>query len=412
MTVHETSAGSRIFDTSEFARLLVRIDAHPETTTTWLELGLLLYRQLRLREAAEVLRRVVERNPDSVGALYALGCSYLALAEPLAASRCLKAVVAHNPQHWLAHHSLGEALFLSGDPEAGWNAFEQCYRCRTIPLRRFAQPLWDGTPLEGKTILLWSDQGRGDTIQFLRYVEFAHAAGGNVIIECHFAELIDLIAQMPHVDRVVLRGSSLPSFDTHAPLMFFPALVRSCRSGFTARFPYVSVPQELVETWRQRIRRDSAKTVGLVWGSNPLTRHAMFKSLSLVDLAPILQMTSIRFISLQHGPQAAELEGSALGLRVENVSPGEISLMDYAAQIICMDLVITVDTMAAHLTGALGQPVWTLVMHPSNWRWPLDSEHTSWYPTMRLFRQPVLGDWSSVIERVRTALREEFPIDS
>jgi Tetratricopeptide repeat/Glycosyltransferase family 9 (heptosyltransferase) len=379
---------------------LGRIDV---VTRAWFVLGRALQHRGRYREALVAFHRMLDRSPASTRALSSIARVHLAIGEPDKAIPYLHKALALRSDDDGARVALGDALHLIGDREGGWDAFARHYYPPGRNERAFEQPLWDGSPLRGKTILLWSKKGRGDVILFLRYVDFAHQAGGRVVVECHHDVLLPVIERMDHVDRVVLRGTPLPTFDVHAPLYCFPAVVPSSRS-FSATGPYLSADPALVAAWRNRLQPARERTVGICWGGAAGHDDAASRFISLAAFAPLSRVPGIRLISLQHGPQAAELSTPPDGLRVERLGGDGFSVADAAALVSNLDLTITVDTMLAHLAGALGRPVWTLLRREAHWLWQISGDSTPWYPTMRLFRQPRLGDWATVFVRVQTAL--------
>lgn len=371
----------------------------------WHHLGAVLWERRRYEEAAVAYRQAIAVKPNHLHALRALGKAYIAIRQPQKSLRWIRAALALDPHDPRTHIDAGIASFLLGDERAGWEAFSHFYN--TFALQRFAfdRPQWDGSRLDNRTILLWTDMGRGDVIQFLRYVSVPKQYGARrIIVRSHHTSLVPLIQRMPNVDAVVVPGAPEPDVDVHAPLIFFPALSIVDRTTWTSQVPYLDVDPRLVATWRERLGPHSGMTVGLSWAGNAETRSAMARFVPLAAFGPLGPVPDVRFVSLQHGPQAAELFSPPPGLRVLRVLRESSSIEDAAAMIVNVDLVISVETMIAHLAGALGKPVWTLLRHATNWRWPLEREHTAWYPTMRLFRQTQPGDWTDVITHVRMAL--------
>ena len=297
--------------------------------------------------------------------------------------------VALAPDNLEVHRALALALLAAGDFEEGWREYDWRQR------RRYPQPAWDGGPLAGRSILVYQEDGLGDTLQFARYVPLVAASGGRVILECA-APLARLLQRLAGVERVVVAGDPLPAFDTHAALMSLPACVGTTRDTIPRAVPYLAADPRLVESWRARLGRADALSVGLVWRGNPCHPNDSNRSMRRADLAPLGRVPGVHLYGLQVGPAGASVDGN-LGPQLNNFD-------DTAAVVSVLDLVITVDTSVAHLAGALGRPVWVLLSSPHDWRWHLEHETSPWYPSMRLYRQERPGDWGPVVERVAVEL--------
>jgi tetratricopeptide (TPR) repeat protein len=280
------------------------------------------------------------------------------------------------------HLGLAQSLLAIGRLEAGWREAEWRWRVCEYPNLSFPQPVWDGRPLDGKRILLWAEQGYGDTIQFVRFAEQVKRAGGQVVLECQ-PGLERLMRTCPWLDEVIPFGARLPEFDVHAPLQSLGRILRTGLAEVPANIPYLSAEPELGRKWA----RTQAATcrVGIVWKGNPENKYDTDRSIVTSQLADLKSVQGVEWFSLQ-----------------KEDLPGDFT--EAAALVMNMDLVISVDTAAAHLAGALGKPVWTLLPYAADSRWLLDREDTPWYTTMRLFRQPSAGDWGSVLARVREEL--------
>ncbi len=318
---------------------------------------------------------------------------------------CYQNALAINPDHASAHHNLGYVLLLLGDLQQGFAEYEWRWRVKNFkPPRDFEQPLWDGTNLTGKTILLYAEQGFGDTIQFIRYAAQLAQQGGRVIVECQ-ASLLRLLQTAAGVDQWVSRGELLPEFDTHAPLLSLPYHLGTTLETIPSQVPYLSPPAS--DAVRLRSRPDTQLKVGLVWAGSPTHRNDHNRSCGLAPLLELLQVSGVQFYSLQKGPRSADLAQQDLtSQHIDNLSEQLDDFADTAAAIAQLDLVISVDTAVAHLAGALAKPVWVLQSFAPDWRWMLDRSDSPWYPTMRLFRQQQPGDWAGVVAAVKAALVE------
>jgi hypothetical protein len=307
--------------------------------------------------------------------------------------------------------------------ETGWREYEWRWARRRIRAgqREFAQPLWLGDfPLDGKTILLHAEQGLGDTLQFCRYAVLVQQLGAKVVLEVPRA-LLRLLSTLAGVDQLIEAGQPLPPFDCHCPLMSLPLAFRTDEASMPAAAPYLFADAASANRWRERIAADiganadvgSGKkplTVGLVWAGENRAQVAELRkidarrSLAFERIAPLLDVPKVRFFSVQKGIAAQQLAGHARRERVVDHTDLLDDFADTAALVANLDLLISVDTSTAHLAGALGKPVWILNRFDTCWRWMLERTDTPWYPSARLFRQPALGDWGSVIDAVRDAL--------
>jgi Tetratricopeptide repeat len=359
----------------------------------------------RLEEAIVASRRALARKPDCLKALMGLGHAYHALGQPREAIRYYEAAVAINPSQARAHLELGRAFHHVGDHERGWAGFARLYSHEMLEGRGFEQPVWDGrTDLSGKTILVWEGFGLGDAIFFLRFVPYLHARGAKVVFEG--SRLLEpLFAPLSCVDRFIPRGTPLPNFDLHAPLGLLPSLIEEARTQqHESTVPYIQVDQGLREEWRARLARSHELTVGIVWAGDPRHATARYRTIPLAEFGALAGAANVRLVSLQYGRYASEASTPPADVRLDIVLDSSCTIADTAAIIQNLDLVVTVDTMVAHLSGALGVHVWTMLARTAAWMWRATGSRTHWYPTMRLFRQTTPGDWSTVLAEVAVEL--------
>ncbi len=316
---------------------------------------------------------------------------------------CYRRALRHWPDYPELHYNLSLALLVQGNFAEGWPEYEWRWRWHPELVRPFRQPPWDGTPLDGRTILLYAEQGLGDTIQFLRYAALVKERGGTVVLECQEV-LLALAATCPGIDRLVAAGSELPAFDTHAPLLSLPRIFRTTLETVPARVPYLSADPGPVERWREALAAVEGFKIGIAWQGNPGNPNDQRRSIPLTGFEPLARLEGVRLLSLQKGrgaQQLAELAGRFPVTDLADRQPGDIDpFVNTAAVMKNLDLVVTVDTAVAHLAGALGVPVWVLLPHVPDWRWLLEREESPWYPTMRLFRQKEAGNWAEVFGRV------------
>lgn len=304
-----------------------------------------------------------------------------------------------------AHFNLGLALLLEGDYANGWAEYE--WRTKRpgyadYSNHPFGMPRWRGEPLAGRSLLVHAEQGQGDTIQFARFLAGLAEEGATIDVFCH-APLLTLMQRMPGVRRALTTLAERPTHDFHAPILDCGALRLRSTDEAHWRAPYVRPLPERVAAWAERIRALAGPRVGFAWrGSN---RHANDRNRSLSPpLAKVLLEGPAGFVNLQVEAPLPDLSRPVL-----DAGPLIADWEDTAAIVSQLDLVITVDTAVAHLTGAMGKPVWTLLPYSPDWRWRLEGETTPWYPSMRLFRQDAPGAWEPVLLRVIEALKTFRP---
>ena len=342
-------------------------DLVPGNAEAWMNLGYAMARQRRLDEALQCYDRSLELDPQ------------------LAEARFNRSMV----------------LLAQGRFADGWREYEWRWQASGFSRPQYAQAEWDGAALASRAILLYTEQGFGDAIQFVRYAPLLHARGAHVILRST-PELRRLFAGIDGIARSLVSGEALPAFDTHCSLLSLPRLLDL--GEIPAEVPYIRADPALVEKWQREISTGPELKVGLVWASQPMARTAPLKSISFEEFAPLLGVPGVKYYSLQKGEAPPRVAGlTDLGGRLEDFA-------ETAAVIANLDLTISVDTAVAHLAGAMGKPVWTLLPFVPDWRWHPDGDTSRWYPGMRLYRQPQRGNWgpllaaaSADLQRLRAA---------
>jgi tetratricopeptide (TPR) repeat protein len=410
----------------------------PDYAEAYNNLGLALAEAGRPAEAAVFLRQALRLRPDLVEGHNNLGLALeelgrfaeaeAAYAEALrlrpryaeahgnlanaykAQGRLDEALAAYQVALWLqpdavsVRYNRSLALLQAGAYDEGWREYEWRWRRPgTQPRLSTDRPPWDGSPLDGRTILLWCEQGLGDAMQFARYAPLVQARGGRVLLQCPDL-LVPLFRTLPGVAGLVAEGAPLPPFDCHAPLMSLPRLVGTTTATVPADVPYLRPNPALVERWRPRLAVVRGLRVGVAWQGNPHHKWDRHRSVTLAAFAPLAAVPGVRLVSLQRGPGAEQLAALRGRFAVLDLGDDLATLDDTAAVMAHLDLVVTVDTATAHLAGALAAPAWVLLAARVDWRWLLDREDSPWYPTLRLFRQPAFGDWAPVFARVAEEL--------
>ena len=385
------------------------LELQPDCAMAPSYLGHALADEGKLGEAVACLRLDLELNPDFDVAHNNLGGALYGQGKLDDAVACYRRALELKPDHAELHLNLALWSLLTGDFERGWAEYE--WRAQTqhlrVERRIFLQARWDGQPLEGRTILLHSEQGLGDAIQFVRYVPLVKQRGGTVFVECP-GSLVSLLTSCAGIDRLVGRGDELPAFDVQAPLLSLPRIFHTGLRDIPAAIPYLFAVPGLVEHWRQELGSVAGFKIGMVWQGNPMHKQDRARSLRLSRFEPLARMPDVQLISLQVGPGSEQLRDSANRFRVTDVGSRLRDFRDTAAVMLNLDLVICCDTAVAHLAGALGVPVWVALPLVPDWRWLLDRSDSPWYPTMRLFRQDTRGDWPGVFRKIEVTLGEHM----
>lgn len=353
-----------------------------------------------LIEAERVYRRAAELDPANFDAHSNLALTLLKQGEPETALKLYDEILMRWPANDDATANRSLALLTLGDFSRGWAEYEARWASPQFAgLTRSGTP-WDGGDVQGKTVLLMSEQGHGDTIQFIRYAPLVAERGANVIVSCQ-ADLVSIVATVEGVSRVLVAKRDSAPFDFYAPLASLPRLFHTTQQTIPAHVPYVRADAQLVQRWRERFSRDHNIKVGLVWAGSPAHQNDKVRSMKFENLRPLFDLTGVMFYSLQKGDAANQANGAVMSLGDD--------LTDYAqtaAVLENLDLLIAVDTSVVHLAGALARPVWTLLARGPDWRWMLGRDDSPWYSTMRLFRQEKLHDWETVVQRVARELHE------
>ena len=378
----------------------------------------------RFAEALEMCDRALAADPAQIEALNTRGVVLDKLGRHDEALAIYDRAVALGPDCADAHLNAALCCLLTGDFARGWREYEWRWKTASRPAavrRNFAQPLWlgaetvadksvAGKSIAGKTILLHAEQGYGDTLQFCRYVPLVAERGARVLLQVP-GPLRALMGTLPGTVQVIAEDEALPAFDLHCPLLSLPLAFDTRLETIPAQIPYLSADAAKRDAWRDRLGPRERPRVGLVWAGDPrkhrprANRNDRHRSLEFDQIAPVLQVRDCEFHSLQKGEDAvAQLRDSAFSQSVIDWSADFHDFSDTAALIANLDLVITVDTAVAHLTGALGKPFWLLNRHNGCWRWLLDRDDSPWYPKARLFRQDATCVWDDAIARVQAAL--------
>ena len=376
---------------------------YPQALST---LAALLSVRRQYDEAAAVARAALAIDPRHVPAHTALADTCRRTGDLAGARAWCERALAFAPESAEAHATLAVVLLLAGDYDAGWREYEWRFGFgdQAAARRRFPGPTWDGSPLAGRTLLLWVEQGLGDAIMFVRFARLA--TGGRVVVEC--AEtLAALMRTAAGVDDVIVTGRPLPPFDVHCPLGSLPFVLRAGAEALAEAAPYLSPDPTRVAAWAARLAPLPRPRVGLVWAGNPTHLNDRNRSIAPADLLLLLlQVPGVSFVSLQLGGPAAALSAALSAAGVTDIGGWLTDLSETAAALANLDLLVTVDSVVNHLAGAMGVPAWCFLPFAADWRWGVGGAETRWYPAARLFRQSRPGDWTGPVADAAAGLAD------
>jgi Flp pilus assembly protein TadD len=396
----------------------------PESAETRMNLGVALSDIGEFEKAMTWTRSSLERRPEWPDALDSLGVTFSRQGKWDEAIAYYERALRLDPDLAVAHRNRAHAWLARGDFARGWLEYEWRLKC---PNRNFPDvklPRWTGEPLAGRSILVCTEQGIGDTLQFLRYVPEVRRRCGRVVLACP-EPLVPIAARCPGADEVVKSIVPLPDCQVYTPLMSLPALFRTTQETVPAQVPYLSAVPDTIERWRPIVEacvadaidrgadasRRRTLRIGIAWQGNPRNRVDRWRSIPLRVFAHLAEIPGVRLISLQKGEGTEQIDELAgrfpIAVLRDPAADGEDrrDLMDTAAIMQHLDLVISPDTAIAHLAGSLGVTVWLALPAVAEWRWMIDREDSPWYPTMTLFRQGSPGDWDGVFRRMAERLK-------
>jgi Flp pilus assembly protein TadD len=359
----------------------------------------------RHAEALQWFDRVLGIQPDFVRAVHNKALSLFQLNrfdEARAVFERLKQLDGNNPE---AIWDFALLQMLTGDFEAGWRGREARFNLPSVTVRypNFGQPRWHGDePLDGKTVLLYADEGIGDSIQFARYAPMVAARGARVVLVVESA-IRPLLSGLNGVAECLSKSDPLPAFDFHCPMSSLPLAFQTRLDTIPAATSYLPPPPpDRIHAWEDRLGAHDRLRVGLVWSGNPNHSNDRNRSMPLRTLTRLLDVDAT-FVSLQKDPRDDD-KTTLAGTAIVDLTTHLTDFVETAALVSCLDLVITVDTSVAHLAGSLGRPTWILLPFTPDFRWLIDRSDSPWYPSVRLFRQTETRDYADVVERVRAEL--------
>ncbi len=381
------------------------ISIKPDDAEAYSNRGIALQELKQFEAALASYDKAISLKPDHAEAYSNRGIALNELEQFEAAIASYDKAISIKPDHAEAFLNKSLALLLIGEFGSGWPLYEWRWRNGTADLKNpaFTQPLWLGAEsLHGKTILLWCEQGLGDTIQFIRYAALVAEIGGRVIASVPNS-LMRLLSSLDGVSEWVEQGGTLPAFDFHCPLLSLPLAFKTDLTSIPSSHAYLRSDINKVSEWSKKLGTKTKPRVGIVWSGSTGHKKDQDRSIALSSLIEYLP-EDCEYVSLQKELRDTDSVTLAACSQIKHFGDELGDFTDTAALCDLMDVVISVDTSVAHLSGALGKPTWVLLPHIPDWRWLLDREDSPWYPSIKLYRQGEDRHWSSVLKKITADL--------
>ncbi len=368
--------------------------------------------QNKHEDAIEILSKISSikgenKHFNKMAILTNLGVSKLQQGRNGEAIEMWEKALAITPDNDITNYNISHAQLLAGDFKNGWKNYEWRKKRKVYLQRKFSGPELVNQGVSGKTILVYDEQGLGDSIQFVRYLELLKAKGAKIIFEYdkrlsqiyRNIDWIDIHVPRENYDKINL------NFDYHISLLSLPLYFNTDINNIPSNVPYIFADKPLSEQLATAIKKDNKLNIGIVWAGNPSHNNDSNRSCALENFEKLFTIDGIRIFSLQKGKPINQLRNKNYPV-IDLDSKGLETFGHTAAVIENLDLIISVDTSVAHLAGAMGKLVWILLPFLPDWRWMLNRNDSPWYPTMKLFRQRKAGDWKGVFEDVITELQK------
>lgn len=381
------------------------LQSNPQYGDGQINLGLALSQNFEFDAAETAYQQALAQAPSQTSQIHNnRGTNYKTQGDWQQALACFNQALTLNPHDARARFNRALVHLAQGNYSAGWQDYEARFQLNdpNHPVLNTSRPNWQGEDLNHKTLLVHYEQGLGDTLQWVHYLPLLKQRGARLILQTQ-DPLISFLITQPQlgIDQLIGIGDNLPSHDYVVPLVSLSHRFNTQLDTIPAS-PYLRAPQmAMLPPSKQSARLK----VGIVWRGNPQHKNDAQRSIALTTFTPLIEQKDIQFYSLQYGNTAAEIQAAGLQQCLINLAPQLHTWADTANVIQALDLVITVDTAVAHLSGALGKPTWLLLPFVPDFRWLLERTDSPWYPTMRLFRQPQLRQWEPVFQVVKQALQ-------
>ncbi len=390
------------------------IKLRPDLFEAYANLGNVYQQKELFAEAVSAYQQTIAINPAFARAWYNLGKCYSRINDLPQTISAYRKAIELEPNLTQAHWNLSHALLLNGEYQEGFKEYLWRWKRKSAVIPKISRPEWLGWELNGDSILIYTEQGLGDAIQFVRYLPLVKQMGGKITLACH-PSLLELFKTLKEPDTLISKTNPDQAADTvacHVPLLNLPTIFNTTLSSIPGQGRYIYPDADLARkhACHFSVNRSEIK-VGIVWRGNALHHDDFNRSCSLRNFIPLLELHDIDFFSLQvdgNGLTEEEKEIIEQYHNLHDLGPIITNFADTAGLVSHLDLVISVDTSVAHLAGAMGKETWTLIPFVPEWRWQISGEKTPWYPSMRLLRQTRRHNWHDVFKRIENRLNERI----
>ncbi|MCA8996857.1 MAG: hypothetical protein KDA80_07725, partial [Planctomycetaceae bacterium] len=381
----------------------------PQTALAWQSIGLVCCRRYEHDRSISAFQEALKIKPDLILSHNYLSICYNRLGKHQECLGQYEATLRIQPDNPHARFNRALLWLTEGKFHEGWIDYEWRFKTGQTPRPVIPRPQWDGSPIAGKRLMIHTEQGMGDVLQFIRFLPRIKEMGADIVFACQ-KPLQKLLTRCEGIDDWFPIDEPAPiNFDFYTPLLSVPGLLGIDESTCIAEVPYVFPEPQRVEDWKSRVEAIPGFKIGVCWQGSPTYASDRTRSYPLKELAPLANVPGVSLISLQvrEGTEqiAAFQELHQLHL-LDGLDSSGGAFMDTAAVMQHLDLVISADTAVTHLAGAMGRPAWLALSSCGDWRWMLDREDSPWYPSLRIFRQPQLDDWAGVFQRMANVLRD------
>jgi len=375
------------------------VELDPKFAPVYTNIGLILALEGDYERAEQAHRRSLASDSNYITALHNLANLLQDAGKLDEALEYFRRALERKPGDPEIHTHRALCMLMKGDFARGWDQYEWRMQMKSqLAKHSLKTPLWDGRGFEGQTLLVYHEQGFGDVVQTMRYMPMVKARGGKVVVACA-PPIGKVVATVEGVDEVVTSDAAIPPHHFKVPVMALPRIFRQDIDNIPSKVPYIKAPPVVL------MGGEGTKRVGIVWAGSNTHDNDHRRSMPAEELKPLLKVPGVTFYSLQFGERFAELEQVGLADKVTRITDAQMSdFHQTSGYIDQLDLLITVDTAVAHIAGALGKPVWTLLAFANDFRWLKDRDDTPWYPSMKLYRQSRPMVWSDVVQRLVTDL--------
>jgi len=375
----------------------------PDLPEAHSNMGLTLHRLNQMDKAIAAYQTALEINPNYPIACHNMGFTLEKLGQLDESIKWYEKAIAMEPNYIHAHTNLAMTLLLIGDYKRGFKEYEWRLKHENAESREFQSIPWKGQSFFNKRLLIYPEQGYGDSIQFIRYLPEVNKRGGSVVLETH-KYLVPLFKDMPYIDEIVIHDETpTPEVDYHIAIASLPYVFETTLETIPCNIPYLFKPENEKSILVQTIKMMDGFRIGISWSGSPIHKENQNRSCPLSLFYPLTQMKGVVLFSIQKGPACDDLKQSDQ-MPIVDLSDLIQDFSDTASAIFHMDLIISVDTATAHLAGSMGKPTWMMIPFAPDWRWMRDRQDSPWYPSVRLFRQCKAGSFDPVMQHIQQAL--------